>query len=55
LVSLVKKIVGVKENESDLKMLQLALLNFPKGTLFNRASAFPLVRLRRTGLASELQ
>jgi hypothetical protein len=32
-----------------LKMLQLALLNFPKKTIFNRASAFPVVRLRWTG------
>jgi hypothetical protein len=31
-----------------MKMLQLALLIFPKGTLFNRASAFPVVRRRRT-------
>ena len=38
-----------------LKMLQLALLNrFPFGK-FNRASAFAIVRRRRTGLASELQ
>ena len=38
-----------------LKMLQLALLNRLPFGKFNRASAFPVVRLRRTGLASELQ
>lgn len=36
-------------------MLQLTLLNLPRGILFNRASAFPLVRLRRTGIPRELQ
>ena len=38
-----------------VKMLQLALLNRVPFGKFNRASAFPVVRLRRTGLASELQ
>jgi len=38
-----------------LKMLQLALLNRVPFGKFNRVSAFPLARLRRKGLASELQ
>jgi hypothetical protein len=38
-----------------VKMLQLALLNRVLFGKFNRASALPVVRLRRTGLASELQ
>jgi hypothetical protein len=38
-----------------LKMLQLAPLNRVPFGKFNRASAFPVVRLRRKGLASELQ
>jgi hypothetical protein len=41
--------------EIHLKMLQLALLNRVPFGKFIRASAFPVVRLRRTGLASELQ
>jgi hypothetical protein len=37
-----------------LKMLQRAPLNRVPFGKFNRASAIPVVRLRRTGLASEL-
>jgi hypothetical protein len=54
------KCIGVAEiakagRSSFLKMLQLAPLNRVPFGKFNRASAFPVVRRRRAGLASELE